>query len=84
MRGLSNCLLFLHTVTRCDTTSALYRQCSKKAFNLVKHNPELQTFVKMILNSSSTPDAEVLAGKEFLVARVPSSSVMARKRPIAN
>ena len=66
MRGLSNCLLFLHTVTSCDTTSALYRQCSKKAFNLVKHNPELQTFVKMIPNCSSTPDAVVLAGKELL------------------
>ena len=83
MRGLSNCLLFLHAVTHFDTTSALYRQCTKKAFNLVKHNPELQTLVEMFIKSSSTPDAVVLAGNEFLVARVPSSSVMARKRLIA-
>ena len=62
MRGLSNGLLFLHTVPMGDTTSALYRQGKKKTFNLVKHNPELQTLEEVSIDSSSTPDAVALAG----------------------
>ena len=51
----------------CDTTSALHRQ-GKKALNLVKHNPELQTLDEVLFDSSSTPDAVALAGEEILLA----------------
>ena len=54
-------------MTCCDTTSALHRQ-GKKAFNLVKHNPELQTLEEVLFDSSSTPDAVALAGEEILLA----------------
>ena len=57
IRGLCNCLLFLHAMTGSDTTSALYRQVKKKSFKLVTQNPELQTPVEVFLDSSSTPDA---------------------------
>ena len=55
-------------MTGCDTTSALCRQGKKKAFNLVKHNPEFQTLEEVLLYSSSTPDAVALAGEEILLA----------------
>ncbi len=55
-------------MTGCDTTSALCRQGKKKAFNLVKHNPELHTLEEVLLDSSSTPDAVALAAEEILLA----------------
>ena len=55
-------------MTDCDTTSALQGQGKKRAFNLVKHNPELQTLEEVLLDSSSTPDAMPLPGGEFLLA----------------
>ena len=39
---VSSSLLFLHAMTGCDTTSALYRQGKKKAFNLLQKNKELR------------------------------------------
>ena len=56
-----------YVMTCCGTTSALHRQ-GKKAFNLVKHNPELQTLEEVLFDSSSTPDAVALAGEEILFA----------------
>ena len=53
-------------MTGCDTTSGLHRQ-GKKAFNLVKHNPELQKLEEVLLDSSSTPDAVALAGEKMLL-----------------
>ena len=68
IRGLCNCLLFLHAMTGSDTTSALYRQVKKKAFKLVTQNPELQTLVEVFPDSSSMPHAVALTGEEFLLA----------------
>ena len=68
MRGLSNCMLFLHATTICDINSALYRQGKKKSFNLVKYNPELQTLVEVFIDSSYMPDSVAIAGEEFMLA----------------
>ena len=46
----------------------LRQQGKKKAFNLVKYNPELQTLEEVLLDSSSTPDAVALAAEEILLA----------------
>ena len=51
-----------------DTTSALHRQNKKRAFNLFKYNPELQTLEDVFLDCSSTPDAMALAVQEFMLA----------------
>ena len=63
-------------MTGCVNTSALCRQGKKKAFNLVKHNPELQTLEEVLLDSSSTPDAVALAGEEILLALYGATSTM--------
>ena len=52
----------------CDTTSTLQRQGKKRTFNLVKHNPELQTLGEVLFDPSSTPDAVALAGEEIMLA----------------
>ena len=52
----------------CDTTSTLQRQGNKRTFNLVKHNPELQTLEEVLFDSSSTSDVVALAGEEILLA----------------
>ncbi len=39
-----------------------------KAFNLIKHNQELQTLEEVLFDSSSTPVAVALAGEEILFA----------------
>ena len=47
----SNFLLFTHAMslcTGCDTTSALYRQGKKKAFNILLKNQELQEQVTKV------------------------------------
>jgi len=54
----SSTLLFLHAMTGCDTTSALYRQHKKKAFKLLQKNHELQGHVVKVFNDpTSSPDS---------------------------
>ncbi len=42
MERLSGSLFFLHAITGCDTTSALYRQGKQKAVNLLRKQPNMQ------------------------------------------
>lgn len=61
-------LFFLHAMTGCDTTSALYRQGKKKAFNLLQKNPELQKCVDVFNNPSSSEGAIISNVEVFLLA----------------
>jgi len=62
-------LLFLHAMAGCDTTSTLYRQGKKKAFNLVQKNRELQGDVVKVFNDpTSSPDFVSFVGEQFLLA----------------
>ena len=47
-----NNLFFLHAMTGCDTTSALYRQGKKKAFNLLWKCQDLQKCAEVFNKSS--------------------------------
>jgi len=65
----SSTLLFLHAMTGCDTTSALYRQGKRKAFNLLQKNHELQGHVVKVFNDpTSSPDSVSSVGEQFLLA----------------
>jgi len=67
----SSTLLFLHAMTGCDTitTSALYTQGKKKAFNLPQKNHELQDHVvKVFHDPTSSPDFVSFVGEQFLLA----------------
>ena len=66
--GSCSNLFFLHAMTGCDTTSALYRQGKKKAFKLLLRCPELKTCVE-VFNDPSLSESDVKwAGEEFLLA----------------
>ena len=66
--GFSHNLFFLHAMTGCDTTSALYRQGKKKAFKLLLKRPDLNTCVELFNNPSSSECSVTSAGEEFLLA----------------
>jgi hypothetical protein len=65
--GLKDCLLFLHAMTGCDTTSALYGQGKKKAFNLLKKNIESRECAQIFNSDTSTASMIVTAGERFLL-----------------
>ena len=58
----------LHAMTGCDTTSALYSQGKKKAFNLLLRCPELKNCVEVFNNQSSLQSEVQKAGEKFLLA----------------
>lgn len=64
----SSTFLFVHAMTGCDTTSALYRQGKKKAFTLLQKNPDLQHRVVQVFNNpTSSPDSVSSVGEQFLL-----------------
>ena len=60
-------LLFLHSATGCDTTSALYNQGKKKAFKLLKANAGLAKDVLVFNMPNATKEELVSAGEKFLL-----------------
>ncbi len=52
MERLCVSLFFLHVMTGCDTTFALYRQVKRKAFNLLQKQPDLQKCVDVFIDPS--------------------------------
>ena len=61
-------LLFLRAMTGCDTTSALYRQGKKKAFNLLNKSQDLQKCAHTFYESNASTDSVTAAGEKFLLA----------------
>ena len=61
--NLRNNLFFLHAMTWCDTTSALYRQGKKQAFNILWKCQDLQKCAEVFNKSPSSEDSS-----EFLLA----------------
>jgi len=67
--SVSNSLLFMHAMTGCDTTSAVYRQGKKKAFNILLKNQELREQVTKVFNDpTSSPDTVSSVGETVLLA----------------
>ena len=65
----SEMLLFLHAMTVCDTTSAIYRQRKKKAFTLLQKNQEIRhQVVKEFNDPKSSPESVSPIGEKFLLA----------------
>ena len=52
-------LLFLHAITGCDRTHALYRQCKKNAFWQLMSNDDLPGYEVKVFNSETLSPAEV-------------------------
>ena len=61
-------LLFIHAMSGCDTTFALYRQSKEKTFKLLMQNDELHKVAAVFNNSASSHDDVAKAGETFLLA----------------
>ena len=66
--GFCHNLFFLHAMTGCDTTSALFRQGKKKAFKLLLKRSDLSKCVDVFNDPSSSECSVTSAGEEFLLA----------------
>ena len=61
-------ILFLHAITGCDTTSAIYRQGKKKAFRVLKNSVHLQKCAATFNESTASKDMLVSAGEQFMLS----------------
>lgn len=61
------CLLFIHAISGCDTTSAIYRKGKVQALQILSKNPQLQTEIEIFLNQDSTRDKICEAGEKFIL-----------------
>ena len=64
---LKKYILFLHVVTGCDTTSALFFQGKKKVMSIINKNPSLYPVIDRFYATCSSLDI-VNAGEKFLLA----------------
>ena len=60
-------ILFLHDISGCDTTSALFRQGKKKAVKIIENKGDLHPFVDLFYNINSHPEEIAEAGEKFLL-----------------
>ena len=58
-------LLFIHAVTGCNTTSALYNQGKRKALKLFHINKTLDNQMEVFLQGTSSHDEVAVAGEKF-------------------
>ena len=58
--------MFLHVVTGCDTTSAIYRQGKRKAFNIV-HSEKKYEMLNIFTNPGSSHEEVTCAGETFIL-----------------
>ena len=69
MNMLSSRILFIHTITGCDTTSSLYRQGKKKACQLLqKFQQKLLPCVDVFYDNTASKEDIIAAGEQFLLA----------------
>ncbi|GBO28443.1 hypothetical protein AVEN_103963-1 [Araneus ventricosus] len=67
-KAIADNILFLHAMSGCDTTSALFNYGKVKFVQTLKNNPNLLKVIQIFKNPDITPEAVVDAGNRFLVA----------------
>ncbi|GBO40971.1 hypothetical protein AVEN_21899-1 [Araneus ventricosus] len=61
-------ILFIHAMSGCDTTSAVFNYGKMKFVRTLKNNPDLLKVIEIFKNPDITPETAVYAGNRFLVA----------------
>ncbi|GBN02979.1 hypothetical protein AVEN_255935-1 [Araneus ventricosus] len=61
-------ILFIHAMSGCDTTSALFNYSKMKFVQTLKNNPDLLKEIEIFKNPDIIPEAVVDTGNRFLVA----------------
>ncbi|KAI5708017.1 hypothetical protein M8J77_014729 [Diaphorina citri] len=65
--SLAEHILFIHAISGCDSTSALFNQGKVKALRTVVKNPDLLPYIRRFLDPASTTREITEAGERFLV-----------------
>lgn len=60
-------IFFIHAISGCDTTSAIFRQGKKKIVSLIKADSELQNLISVFKNVAADPTHIADAGEKFFV-----------------
>lgn len=60
-------ILFLHAMSGCDTTSALFNQGKTKLLKTLEKNPSLGTIIAIFKDSTASQESVATAGERFLV-----------------
>jgi hypothetical protein len=60
-------ILFLHAISGCDTTSALYLQGKKKALKILSRKVDLSETLQKFNSSHADPEEIAVAGEKFLI-----------------
>lgn len=60
-------ILFLHAMSGCDTTSAVYGQGKVKFLKTLKNNPEIGPTIKVFTDPDADLEDVVIAGENFLL-----------------
>lgn len=66
--GLYNHMMFLHAMSGCDSTSAIFNQGKTKFLKTLTKHPELEKDVERFLDPSAQPADIAATGESFLVA----------------
>ncbi|GBM10481.1 hypothetical protein AVEN_109288-1 [Araneus ventricosus] len=66
-KTIADNILFIHAMSGCDTTSALFNYGKMKFVQTLKNNPDLLKVIEIFKNPDITPEAIVGAGNRFLV-----------------
>nr|GBL94911.1 hypothetical protein AVEN_270754-1 [Araneus ventricosus]GBL94920.1 hypothetical protein AVEN_30629-1 [Araneus ventricosus]GBL94934.1 hypothetical protein AVEN_55367-1 [Araneus ventricosus]GBL94961.1 hypothetical protein AVEN_158221-1 [Araneus ventricosus] len=67
-KTIADNILFIHAMSGCDTTSALFNYGKMKFVQTLKNNHDLLKAIEIFKNPYITPEAVVDAGSRFLVA----------------
>ncbi|GBL75512.1 hypothetical protein AVEN_170863-1 [Araneus ventricosus] len=67
-KTIADNILFIHAMSGCDTTSALFNYGKMKFVNTLKNNHDLLKVIEIFKKPDITPEAVVDAGNRFLVA----------------
>ncbi|KAI5741876.1 hypothetical protein M8J77_000714 [Diaphorina citri] len=65
--SLAEHILFIHAISGCDSTSALFNQGKVKALRTVVKNPDLLPYIRRFLDPASTTREITEAGERFLI-----------------
>ena len=67
LANMKHHILFIHAMTGCDTTSALYNQGKRKVVKLAPTKRDLHPLMDMFVRASSSHDDVTSAGERFML-----------------
>lgn len=66
-KSVANHMLFLHAMSGCDSTSALFNQGKVKFLKTLSKNPDLESYITKFTDPSAHPEEITVAGEKFLI-----------------